>query len=95
MSQFVSNPGALFRCGQFTLVALVLQLIVVPTSYADGFLDVLRDIDLNEYALGAFALTSQSYYEGIDNFTIIYPAPTKFGTSITSDETFYIRDGDV
>ena len=67
----------------------------MPSSHADGFLESLRDIDLNEYALGAFVLTSQSYYEGIDNSTIVYPAPTKFGTAITEDETFFIRDGDV
>ena len=88
----MNNRYSLFRR---SLVAAVLLQVFSPTvSSADGFLDTIRSLDLNNYALGTFFLTSTSYYEGIDDFRIIYPAPTLFGSAITSDETFFVRDGD-
>lgn len=86
------SPTLFRRCA---LVAIVLQVFTATELHADGFLDFLRSVDLNEYALGVVAYTSSSHYEGIDNYSGFYPAPTKFGSAITSDETFFVRDGDL
>lgn len=86
------SPTLFRRCA---LVAIVLQVFTATDLYADGFLDFLRSVDLNEYALGVFAYTSSSHYEGIDDNKGFYPAPTRFGSAITSDDTFFVRDGDI
>lgn len=74
------------------LVAFV--LVVGPAFAADGgrvraFLD---SIDLNDYSLTLTLYGSQSLYAGIDDFKILYPAPSTFDHATVSTDTFFVRD---
>lgn len=55
-------------------------------------LDLADSLDLNQYALTAQYYQSQSLYAGVDDFRIVYPLLTEFGSSVYSDSTLYIRD---
>ena len=63
-------------------------------AMAEGGLEAFRQLDLNSYALGANLLMSSSPYAGIDDFVVVFPAPTSYGNAVSSDETFFVRDGD-
>lgn len=60
----------------------------------DSILDGIRQLDLNNYALGMNVYQSTSPYDGIEDFVVVFPAPTQFEPAFVTDETFFIRDGD-
>ena len=57
-------------------------------------LDAMRQLDLNTYALGAHLYVTGSPYEGVEDFIVVFPAPTRFDPAIVTDDVFFIRDGD-
>ena len=74
---------------------MLFLLGVAGTANADGFLDRLRNTDLNEYALGLAVSVSESPYAGAENSTVAYPYLTSFTDSSLSDDWLFIRDGDL
>ena len=63
------------------------------TSLADNLLEGVRDVDLNDYALG-FALSfSESPYVGAEDSMIGYPYLTSFVDPSFTTQRFIIRDG--
>ena len=62
---------------------------------AQGFLDYIRNYDLNDYALGLTLSSSQSPYTGGENSVIAYPTLTSFRDSAFTDDWLLLRDGDI
>lgn len=79
---------------QFPTVLLIVAGAISGTAAADGGSESFRDLDLNSYALGVNVLVTSSPYAGVEDTVIFYPAPTTYGSSIDSDEKFFVRDGD-
>ncbi len=62
---------------------------------AEGLLDTFRELDLNNYAIGAFAITSESVYAGVEDFDGLFPLPMTWRNAIDHDERLFVRDTDV
>ncbi|MGB5491604.1 MAG: MipA/OmpV family protein [Woeseiaceae bacterium] len=77
--------------------AFVLACLLGACAWADAgeVLDRLRNIDLNDYALGVAISTSETPYAGAEQSTIAYPYLTSFSDSSLNDEWLFIRDGDL
>ncbi len=78
-----------FRCRLGTL----LIALSAPARAEQGWLvDLADSLDLNDFALTGEYNYSQSPYAGTEDFQMIYPLLTTFGSSVDSDSTLYIRD---
>lgn len=83
------------RCWvESSVVSLFLASLPV-TVHAQGFLEFLDSIDLNEYSLGLNYYFSQSRYDGVDPFMVIYPAPTSYAHPTMTTDTFFLEDGNI
>ena len=73
---------------------LALVLMTGPALAADGWRvrEFLDSIDLNDYSLTLTFYGSQSLYAGIDNFKVLYPAPSTFDHATLTTDTFFVRD---
>jgi len=80
-----------------SISALIVVCLLVENNnaYAQGWLDYLRNYDLNDYALGVSISGSQNPYVGGENSIIAYPVLTSFRDSAFTDDWLLIRDGDV
>ena len=72
----------------------ILLMALSASAHAEqGWLvDLADSLDLNEFALTGEYYRSQSPYSGVDDFQIVYPLFTTFGSSVDGDSTLYIRD---
>jgi outer membrane scaffolding protein for murein synthesis (MipA/OmpV family) len=75
-------------------IGFIFALCCNSIAKAGSFSDFLEAIDLNEYALGPYVYHSESYYDGVDDFTGIFPLPSTFDHAILNEFAFYVRDGD-
>lgn len=76
------------------IVITVLALLVATSAAkADGWLDWIRNYDLNDYALGVSVSSRQSPYIGGENSLVVYPYLTSFTHSSFTRDWFLIRDG--
>ena len=73
--------------------ALTVASLWPLASEAGGFREFLDSIDLNNYSMSLNLYMSESHYEGVDNFAIIYPVPNSFTHPTITDDVFFIRDG--
>ncbi len=78
-----------------SFLVLIGTLVVCESALAQGFLDYIRNYDLNDYALGLSLSGSQSPYTGGENSVIAYPVLTSFRDSAFTDDWLLIRDGDL
>ena len=81
------------RCRSF--LVLIGTLVVCESAPAQGWLDYIRNYDLNDYALGVTLSGSQSPYTGGENSLIAYPVLTSFRNPAFTDDWLIIRDGDL
>lgn len=90
-----SWPGFLTGRRLSVLVTLALPFAGLPSGAQAGErLESIRELDLNTHALGAHLYMSGSPYDGVDDFVVVFPAPTRYDPAIVTDEAFFIRDGD-
>lgn len=73
------------------MLAFFLICVAPATARADGFLDHMRNVDLNDYALGVAYSTGQNPYLGSDNSTILFPYLSSFRHSAFTDNWLFIR----
>ncbi len=78
-----------------SLLVLIGTLFIGERALAEGWLDFIRDYDLNDYALGITFSTSQSPYIGGENSFLVYPVLTSFRDSAFTDDWLLLRDGDI
>ena len=78
-----------------SILVLIGTLVVCESAFAQGFLDYIRNYDLNDYALGLALSGGQSPYTGGENSVIGYPVLTSFHDSAFTDDWLLIRDGDL
>jgi len=78
-----------------SLLVLIGMLFIGERALAEGWLDFIRDYDLNDYALGISFSTSQSPYIGGENSFLVYPVLTSFRDSAFTDDWLLLRDGDI
>jgi outer membrane protein len=78
-----------------SFLVLIGTLVVCESALAQGFLDYIRNYDLNDYALGLTLSSSQSPYAGGENSVIAYPVLTSFRDSAFTDDWLLLRDGDI
>ena len=78
-----------FRC---RLGILLIALSSTTGADEGRFVDLADSLDLNDFALTGVYNYSQSPYAGADDFQMIYPLLTTFGSSVDSDSTLYLRD---
>ena len=72
----------------------ILALLAATQSVAeDGWLDWIRNYDMNDYSLGVAVSARQSPYIGGENSLIAYPHLTSFTHSSMTSDWFLIRDG--
>ena len=62
---------------------------------ADKWLDYVRSVDLNDYALGVSLSTSQNIYAGSDASVFFYPYLTSFTNAAFTDNWFVVGEGDL
>ncbi|MDJ0916980.1 MAG: MipA/OmpV family protein [Woeseiaceae bacterium] len=72
-----------------------LALLAAWPVGANGLLDTIRELDLNDYAIGALAITSESVYVGVEDFDGVFPLPMTWRNAIDNDERLFVRDTDV
>ncbi|VUX56002.1 exported protein of unknown function [uncultured Woeseiaceae bacterium] len=78
-----------------SLVVLICALFTGERALAEGWLDFIRNYDLNDFALGITYSTSQSPYIGGENSSLVYPVLTSFRDSAFTDDWLLLRDGDI
>jgi outer membrane scaffolding protein for murein synthesis (MipA/OmpV family) len=61
-------------------------------AQAGNLLEFLDSIDLNDYTLALNLYGSESHYEGVDDFAIIYPLLKSFSHATNTEEVLYLRD---
>jgi len=81
----------MIRRAGVTLISCCASIGATADDRSSGF----RSLDLNSYSLGANVYVSSSPYEGVENFVVVFPAPTRFGNPTGTGETFFVRDGGV
>ena len=81
------------RC--IRLAALALVISAPGSASAQRIAEYLDAVDLNEYSLAFVYYTSESPYEGVSPFRIVYPITTTFDHAIQSDSTYFYRDGHI
>ncbi|MDJ0939020.1 MAG: MipA/OmpV family protein [Woeseiaceae bacterium] len=74
--------------------AFLTSLAATPVG-AESLLDTIRELDLNNYAVGAFVVTSESAYAGVKDFNGVFPIPTTWRNAIGHEESLFVRDTDV
>jgi outer membrane protein len=62
---------------------------------AAKWLDYVRSVDLNDYALGVSLSTSQNIYAGSDASVFFYPYLTSFTNAAFTDNWFVVGEGDL
>ena len=82
-------------CKPLKVLGFLLLLGLHATATAQGFRDALDAIDLNDYSLGLNFYRSESNFTGIEDFTIVYPAPTTFGHPLLNEDPLFIRDSSI
>ena len=64
-------------------------------ALANRFLDYIRGVDLNNYALGVALSTSQNAYKQSENSTFFYPYLTTFRHKAFTDRPLVVGQGDI
>ena len=67
--------------------------VAKPGVADDNWLEQMRNVDLNDYALGVAVTTRQNPFVGGANGTILYPYLTSLTHSSMTDDWLLIRDG--
>ena len=75
------------------LVSMLVLVLLPAVAEAGKWLDYLRKYDLNDYALGLAATTSENPYIGSRNSTYAYPYLTSFQHPAFTDGWLVVRDG--
>jgi outer membrane scaffolding protein for murein synthesis (MipA/OmpV family) len=75
--------------------ALISALLWPASLLADGWIDYIRNYDLNEYALGLSTTVSTNPYVGSADSVFAYPYLTTFTTNMLTDDWLVLSDGDV
>lgn len=78
-----------------TIAGALILILAVPAAYADGFLDYLRNYDLNDYALGVAYSAGESPYHGLERSGFAYPYLTAFRHNAFTDDWLVLTGGDV
>ena len=61
-------------------------------ALAGDLLEFFDSIDLNDYTLAVDLYRSQSHYEGVDDFTIVYPLLRTFSHATNTENVLFLRD---
>ncbi len=79
----------------FSLCLVLSTLSSSQYALAAGWLDYIRNYDLNDYALGVSISTSESPYVGGENSLFAYPYLTSFRDSAFTDDWLVLREGEL
>lgn len=74
---------------------LLVFLQLSPSGASAGILDDMRNQDLNDYALGATVMVSQSEYLGSDGSVIVFPFLTSFRHHAFHSDWLVVNDGNL
>ncbi len=69
-------------------------LVLVATPASAGFLDFIREYDLNDYAFGVSVSVSQTPFEGAGSTILSYPYLTSFEHPAFTNDWLLFSDGD-
>jgi outer membrane protein len=78
------------------LVLIFVLVLLAPVSAEAGkWLDYMRKYDLNDFAVGIAATTTQNPYVGAENSSYAYPYLTSFEHPALNDSWLVIRNGEL
>ena len=75
-------------------VVVIGTLFCAASAHAGGFLDFIRNYDLNNYALGVAYSVSQKPYVGAENSGFAYPYLTSFRHNAFTDDWLILTGGE-
>lgn len=79
----------------FLFLSLHLFLLLSTNVFAGPVIDHIRNVDLNDYALGMVVSVSQNPYIGSKNSAFAYPFLSSFLDSAFTDRWLIIREGNL
>ena len=77
------------------MLALAATSLCPLQAQAGSLLEFLDSIDLNDYSLAVNLYRSESHYDGVDDFTIVYPLFKSFSHPTNTEDVLFLRDGHV
>ena len=77
------------------MLALAATSLWPLQAQAGPLLEFLDSIDLNDYTLALDLYWSESHYDGVDDFTILYPLFRTFSHATNTEDVLYLRNSHI
>ncbi|MGK0500822.1 MAG: outer membrane scaffolding protein for murein synthesis (MipA/OmpV family) [Oceanicoccus sp.] len=79
----------------YQIMPLIIGLSLASMANAEGLLERLRAVDLNNYALGVMITGTGNIYKGAEDSVFLYPYLTSMTESALTDDWLVVGEGDV